>query len=361
LLQDEGRDVMSVPAGCQPLADEIDRLEQELQTARQGVADLDGDEKWREIQEIGRLSGVIEEKKRELQECIFRNVPGYETEVVVFDLAGATSLPYVGRIWSLPTRAVQRELEVATLQGTRVSFRTAGSIPGATIAISIHDASSSPSTGPLFRSGFLASLPPGAPADPAGLVEIGVPAPPSVAITQAMIDASLPAVPFQMPGADPPTTVTGLTVTLGSPGAGSATLAITATVTPGFPIIGNVPVSYTLTFGVAPSMNLGNTSEVCVVTAPTPGTLSSPVVSVLPILAPILLSAEPQLRQLVVRTIETIINTTILALAAGAVGLTALPSGVVVSMRRVGIGPAVMLLFPALGAYGGLLNKIRFP
>jgi len=351
---------MGIPAGCQTIADEIDGLEQELQTAQQGVADLTGAEKWQEIQEIGRLVGKIEEKKRDLQECIFRNVPGYETEVAVFDLAGDTTLPYVGRLWSLPRGAVQREVESATVQGRRVSFRTAGSIPEATIGISIHDGASSPSTGPLFRSGLLASLPPGAPADPAGLIEIGVPAPPAVPISQAMITASLPAPPFSVPGASHPTTVTGLTVTLGAPAVGTATLGVDATVTPGFPVIGDLPVSYTLTFAVAPSINMGATDEVCVVTAPTPGMLST-IAPAQPALSLVAASIEPELRENVVRTIQSAINTTILARTAAALGLTALPSGVVVSMRQVRITPAAVTLLPALGAYGGLLNKIRFP
>lgn len=351
---------MGVPAGCQPIVDEIDRMEAELETVRQGVGDLTDHEKWAAIQEIGRRVDEIEDKKKELQECIFRSVPGYQTQVVVFDLAGDTTLPYVGRIWSLPTGAVQREAEVATVQGGRISFRTAGSIPAATIGISIHDAASSPSTGPLFRSGFLASLPPGAPANPAGLIEIGVPAPPAVPVSQAMITASLPPVPFPVPGASRPTTVTGLTLTLGTPTAVTATLVATATVTPGFPVIGDLPVTYTLTFSIAPSMNMGATSEVCVVTAPTPGTLST-IAAAQPALSLVAASIEPELRENVVLTIQTVINTTILSRVAGAVGLTALPGGVIVSMRQVRITPAAITLFPALGAYGGLLNKIPFP
>jgi hypothetical protein len=351
---------MSVPAGCQPIADEIEQLEQRLQTAQQGVADLAGADKWREIQEIGRLAGEIEDKRRELEECIFRTVPGYETEVAVLDLAGDTTLPYVGRLWSLPTGAVQREVETGTVQGGRVSFRTAGSIPGAAIGISIHDEASSPSTGPLFRSGFLPSLPPGSPADPAGLIEIGVPAPPAVPISQATLTASLPAVPFPVPGASRPTTVTGLSVTLGVPATGTATLGVAATVTPGFPVIGDLPVTYTLTFAVTPSMNMGATSEVCVVIAPTPGTLST-IPPAQPALSLVAASIEPELRQNVVQTIQSAINAAITTRTAGALGLTALPSGVVLSMRQVRITPAAATLFPALGAYGGLLNKIRFP
>jgi hypothetical protein len=259
-------------------------------------------------------------------------------------------------MWELTPPTGQFATETRTVQGGRIQFIHGGSIPGRSIGISIHDAPNPTFTGPLFRSGPFASLPPGSPANPGGLIEIGIPAP--ATITSAALSAGLPP-PTSLP-VPAGVTVTSLTLTLGT---GAATLTVSGTATASLGILGAVslPFTYTLTFSIAPSFNMNDVTEICLVVPTGPGTLSTalggPFSLFLAALSPFI---EPGLTASVVAAVQGVLNTTIVATAASALGLAALPAGVVISMRRVVVTPTGIGFFPALGAYGGLLNKIPF-
>jgi hypothetical protein len=356
---------MTVPPECQPIADKIVDLEAEKRSLQEDLPGLTGGEKWSTLQDIAAINTKISDERRALDQCVLAHSPGYETEVVVFDLTGNSVPPYVGHLWQLAPPSPQTLRETRTVQGGRIAFVNGASFPGSSIGVSIHDNLGSIFPGALFRSGPLGALPPGSPTDPAGLIEIGVPATPPP-ILSATITAGLPALPMTVgvSGSFGMTslTIATLTITLGT---GSVTLAVGATTTLalGF-FLGSItfPFVYTLTFAIVPSLNMNDVTEICVVAPSGPGTLTTPLgglpALLLSVAAP---SIEPTIRASVVTTVQTALNAAIVTTAASVVGQATLPPGVVVSMRRVVVAPGGIVFFPSLGAYGGLLNKLPFP
>jgi hypothetical protein len=318
----------------------------------------------------------IMQQQRALEQCILRNAPGYETEVAILPASGATvSLPAEGQLWELRPPSGQREIESRTITfpGGRIKFVHAGSISGASIGVSIREPASSTSNGPLFRSGPLASLPPGSPADPAGLIEIGAAA--SVVVSSATLAAlPLPSVPFSPPGTPLPITITAIAPrTLGT---GTITIAVGGTAIVSQTLLNTIglgtivgpgvsmPVGfvYTPTFGLVPSANMNDVGEAIVVVASGPGTLVAATALgpgfdlVLNLIAPLV---EPVLRPFATNAIQGPLNAAIPPLAASALGLPSVPPGVVLSLRRIVITPSGVSFFPSMGAYG-LLHKINW-
>jgi hypothetical protein len=344
---------MPVPSQCQPIADQIEQLQGE----REDVTGLAGAEKWAALQNNARIAREIVKQRARLEQCVLAHAPGYETEVIIYDLAGSVATPAEGRMWSITPPSTAAVIESHPVQGGRISFVHVGAIAGKSIGISIHDAPNPTFTGPLFRSGPFASLPPGSPGDPAGLIEIGVP--PAVSIPLATLRAGLPTPGSIAVGSG--VTVTSILATLGT---GSATLAVGASMAISLRIFGTFTVSftYTVSFTLSPSFNMNDVSEVCLLTPTGPAALTIPAGGVLnAIIAGMAPIFEPALTRTVLSSVQTALNTTILATAAGALNVPALPAGVVLSLRRVVITPAGVALFAAVGAYGGLLNKITLP
>jgi hypothetical protein len=366
---------MPVPIQCQSYADEIARLTAEKESLQEGVSELAGSAKWQRLAGIRDLVQQIAQQQRALDQCVLQNAPGYETDVVILPAPGATvSLPAEGQLWELQPPSGQREIESRTTIGGRIKFVHAGSIRGASIGISIREPASSTSNGPLFRSGPLASLPPGSPADPAGLIEIG--AVPAVLVKSADLAAlPLPSVPFSPPGTPLPILITSITppavgtgeITVGA--GGVATVSSSLLNTLGFGNITDVGVSmpigfaYSLAFGLVPSANMNDVRQAIVVVPSRPGTLTtmttvSPVFDfVLNLIAPLV---EPVLRPFVTNAIQSALDAAVPPLAASALGLPFVPPGVVLSLRRIVIAPSGVSLFPSMGAYGGLLPKINW-
>lgn len=368
---------MPIPIQCQTYADEIARLTAEKESLQEGVSELTGSAKWQRLAAIRDLVEQITQQQRALKQCILQNAPGYETEVVILPAPGATvSLPAEGQLWELGPPSGQREIESRTIVGGRIKFVHAGSIRGASIGISIREPASSTSNGPLFRSGPLASLPPGSPADPAGLIEIGAAA--SVVVSSATLAAlPLPSVPFSPPHTPLPITITSITpptlstgeITLGVGGTATVSQTLLNTIGLGN-IIGPGPgasmtigFAYSLAFGLVPSANMNNVGEAILVVPSRPGTLTAmttvgPVFDfVLNLIAPLV---EPVLRPFATDAIQGALDAAVPPLAASALGLPSLPPGVVLSLRRIVITPSGVSFFPSMGAYGGLLPKINW-
>jgi hypothetical protein len=201
---------MPIPMQCQTYADEIADLTAEKLRLQEHLSDLTGPAKWQRLAEIRDLAERITQQRRALDQCVLQNGPGYETEVVILPAAGATvSLPAQGQVWELRPPTGQREIESWTMAGNRIKFVHAGSVGGAAVGISIREPASSTSSGPLFRSGPLARLPPGSPADPAGLIEIGAAA--AILVKSADLAAlPLPSVPFSPPNTPLPIVITSV-------------------------------------------------------------------------------------------------------------------------------------------------------
>src|SRR6266498_5322907 len=287
--KNEGGAGMPIPIQCQTYADEIARLTAEKKSLQEDVSELTGSAKWQRLAGIRDLVEQIAQQQRALEQCILQNAPGYETEVVILPAPGATvSLPAEGQLWELRPPSPQREIESRTIVGGRIKFVHAGSIRGASIGISIREPASSTSNGPLFRSGPLASLPPGSPADPAGLIEIGAAA--SVVVSSAEGAAlPLPSVPFSPPGAPLPIVITSITpptlgtgeITLGVGGTATVSQTLLNTIGLGN-IVGpssgasmTIGFAYTLAFGLVPSANMNDVGEAVLVVPSRPGTLTA--------------------------------------------------------------------------------------
>lgn len=352
---------MTVPVACQPIADQIDELRSAKKDLQDTLPGLAGQERWEVLSQIAQIEANIKKSQKALDQCVIANAPGYRTEVDVFDLSSSVVLPFTCRLWQLVPPTSQNLDETRQVQGGIVTFANGGSYAGTSIGVSVHDDPGSVFTGAMFRSGPLSSLPPGAPADPAGLIEIGVPTTPPL-VTAATITAGLPALPMTVPVAGP-FGVTSVTITSITPifGPGTITLTIGATTTA---ILGiTLPFAYTLTVSLAPSLNMNVVTEICVVTTPGgPGTLATPLGSFFSTMLGVIgIIIEPRIRAMVVATVQTALNAAILAAAATAIGQAALPPGVVLSMRRVVVTSGGIVLFPAFGAFGGLFDKIPIP
>jgi hypothetical protein len=345
--------VSSIPPACQPYADRVAELEDEIRGEQEGLAGLAGAEKWAALGRIAALRRQLTQTQRDLNACVLANAPGYQTDVVIYDLAGTIGLPAQGRIWRLSPPSFQQQVELRTVQGGRISFIQGPAIAGASIGISINEAPNPAFPGPLFRSGPLPSLPAGAPANPGGLIEIGTDTNgtsiSATAVNAAVAVAALPPLP-------PGITVATRTVTLG---AGSATLTAGGTVATTVPIIGTVtvPFTYTLTFNIVPSGNMNNLAEICIVSslgASLTTTFGGLIGFIFNILATTL---EPTVTASVVPAIQAAINAAIVSAAPAALGRPLRPGVDVVSMRRVRISPGptgAITFVPAIGAYGGI-------
>jgi hypothetical protein len=353
---------MTIPMPCQPIADEIEELEAKRADLQELLSETTGQAKWKLLQQIAAIKHQIAGKQEALDRCVLANAPGYRTEITVFDLAGSTVLPYHVQQWQLTPPSSQGVFESRDVVAGSVTFANGASFPTGSIGISVHDAPGSIFPGVLFRSGPMAALPPGSPGDPAGLIEIGVPAVPPVPL--ATIVAGFPALPMTTAISTSLGTlsvrIASLTLTLAP---GSATLTVGLIISVIFGPFGTtaLPFTYTLPFTIVPSSNMNDVTEICLVVPSGPDTVTAPPGPLDLVVGPILPLLAPRIRPVVVSTLQTSVNGSILSAAAGAVGLTTLPAGVVVSMRRVVIATGGIVFFPALGAYGGLLNKITLP
>ena len=87
-----------------------------------------------------------------------------------------------------------------------------------------------------------------------------------------------------------------------------------------------LPLTYTLPFTIVPSSNMNDVTEICLVVPSGPDTVTAPLGPLALVVGPILPLLAPQIRAVVVSTLQTSVNGSILSAAAGAVGLTTLPA-----------------------------------
>jgi hypothetical protein len=316
----------------------------------------------------------LAEKKAALAACVAQHPPGYQTQVIVRDFStGETTLsPPVRAVrWELaPASGLQHVLEMQAVQGQTISFWGTGAAgPGRSIGVSVHDAPNLLFPGPLFRSGALPALPPGAPGDPAGLIEIAIPRPPAP-IQVTTINSMLPGVGTVL------STTPVVTVAAPAPivslsadtddTPGNARLQLNGTVQPpGSPGgSGPIPFQFSVTVTLTPSADMNVPTKVCKVAAVSRPSLtttaSGPLATVFALVAqtlgPLLTDRVFDLLQ------DSVLNPAVLTAVAGAFGLPALPAGVVVSMRGIVIHSTEVRFFPALGAFGGLPSTLSpFP
>lgn len=249
-----------------------------------------------------------------------------------------------------------------------------GLLPSRDAALTM-DIGTAPEDGPIFRSGVFTTLPPGAPTDPNGFIDVALDD--MRTVTQATIDASLPAVPpaapFTITGTDGSSvTVTGLSALVGS---GSIAISAAGTAThPSLPA--PQPFSYTVSLSMVPETSVRDLTSTLVVWAPAPGTLtftsSGGIAADVQTAIFNLLAGwiEGTLRTALVGAVTAAVNTAAIGAAATALGVgtpagtpPVLPAGVILSFRRVVLGTIGGItgihVWAALGSFGSL--AARFP
>lgn len=317
------------------------------------------------------LAGQLQklaEKRAALDSCVAQHPRGYQTQVVVRDFSpGGASLflPVRAVLWELaPSTGMQRVLEIEAVQDQTISFwGTGAAASDRSIGLSVHEAPNLRFPGPLFRSGALPALPPGAP-DPAGLIEIGIPKPPPP-IQVATINSMLPPVGTVLSTAPivtvaPPAPTVRLTADADdSPG--SATLRLDGTLEMSAGPVGSatIPFQLTVTVRITPSADMNAATSVCRLAATAPASLTTTAPAPWgSLFAGLAQTLAPLLTDSVIGYLSKILNPAILTAVAGAFGLPALPAGVVVSMRSVAIDSTQVRFFLALGAFGGLFSRL---
>jgi hypothetical protein len=356
---------MTVPPECSALSQEVNQL---IEVTSDWPIEDSGLPKPGLVVQLHQLA----EKKAALDACLAQHPPGYQTQVVVHDFsAGGTTLsPPVRAVrWELaPASGLQHVLETQAVQDQTVLFWGTGAAgPGKSIGVSVHDAPNLLFAGPLFRSGARPALPPGAPGNPAGLIEIAIPTPPppiQVTTINAMlpeVDAVLSTTPFVVAVTAPAPTVSLSAGTDDTPG--TARLQLNGTVQ--LPASsGPIPFQFSATVTITPSADMNLPTKICKVAAASRPSLTTTAAE--PLASLFALAAQtlgPLLSDRVLNLLQdSVLNPTILAAVAGAFGLPALPDGVLVSMRGITIHSTEIKFLPVLGAFGGLPSTLsHFP
>jgi hypothetical protein len=354
---------MTVPPECSALNQEVNQL---MEVTSDWPIEDSGLPKPGLAVQLHQLA----EKKAALAACVAQHPRGYQTQVVVrdFSTGGTTLLKPVRAVrWELaPASGLQHVLEIQAVQDQTISFWGTGAAgPDRSIGVSVHDAPNLLFPGPLFRSGALPALPVGAPENPAGLIEIGIPNPPPP-IQVTTINSMLPAVGAVLSTtpvvtvAAPAPTVSLSADTDDTPG--TATLQLSGMVQlPAGPVgSGTIPFQFSVTFTLTSSADMNVPSRVCKVAATTSASLTTTAPE--PLASLFALVAQTLAAMLTGRAFDllqdSVLNPAILTAVAGAFGLSALPAGVVVSMRSIVIDSTEVRFFPALGAFGGLFSKL---
>jgi hypothetical protein len=245
-----------------------------------------------------------------------------------------------------------------------------GTLPNRDVALTM-DIATGPQDGPIFRSGVFPTLPATPPTDPNGFIDIVLDD--MRTVTQPTIDAALPASPFTVTRPDGSSvTMTTLTAMVGS-----GTLDISAVGTATHPSLpAPQPFSYTVSLSMAPETSVRDLSSSLIVWAPAAGSLAftsaGGVAAAVQTAILNLLSGwiEGDLRAAVVGAVNTAVNAAAITATAGALGVPAppgsppaLPSGVILSFRRVVVGTiggvTGIHVWAALGSFGSL--RAKFP
>jgi hypothetical protein len=245
-----------------------------------------------------------------------------------------------------------------------------GLLPNRDVALTM-DIAMGPQDGPIFRSGVFPTMPPTPPADPSGFIDIVLDD--MRTVTQATIDGGLPATPFTVTRPDGSSvTMTTLTATVGS-----GTLDVSAAGTATHPsLLAPQPFSYMVSLSIAPETSVRDLTSSLIVWAPAPGTLmftsaggvaANVQTAILNLLAGWI---EDALRPALVGAVNTTVNTAAITATASALGMgtpagspPALPTGVILSFRRLVLGTiggvTGIHVWAALGSFGSL--RAKFP
>jgi hypothetical protein len=339
---------------CQPIADAISNLSTQEQNARNALPALTGIDKWKKMQELGTLRQQIAEQQALLADCEKQHAADLATKVVITDLPGNSGPNRIARTWQL-TSDGQVVKQTVTVQDGVANLL--GILGGArqSFGITIEETDHPTVNGPDFRSGPLpVAVSPNSP-DPVARIEIVILD--SILITADAITQAAPALPISLsfPAAQVGTltfSITDLRILVGS-GTVSLFASGTASGAP-FPFPTTSPFTMSNTLHIAPAFSMAPSTvvEALAGTVPVlsmPGFVGSIVQDLLPLLSSSLVdrAVEPMM---------SLLNTRILKRVATVLGLPALPSGSVLSIRELVASDEGLTITPVLGAFGTVLS-----
>jgi len=342
---------------CQPIVDTISNLISQEKTARDELVALTGVNKWKKMQELGTLRQQIAEQQRLLADCEKQHAADLATKVVIIDLPGNSGPNRIARTWQLSSDGQTLKQTVTVQNGVA---NLLGILGGArqSFAITIEETDHPTVNGPDFRSGPL-PLPvsPNSP-DPIERIEIVILDP--ILITADAMTQAAPALPIslQFPAGPVGTltfSITDLRIVVAS---GTVSLSASGTATGAtFPFPTTSPFALNHTLHVAPSFTMAPSIviEALPGTAPVlsmPGLVGSIVQSLVQLLSSSLIDRA-------VQPMVSLLNTIIAKRVAIVLGLPALPSGSVLSVRELQANDEGLTITPALGAFGTLLSDFQ--
>ena len=344
---------------CQPIADAISNLSAQEQSARDALPALGGVDKWKKMQELGTLRQQLAEQQTLLADCEKQHAADLTTTIVISDLPGNSGPNRIARTWQLTSngQAVKQTVTVqdgvanllGILGGARQSF-----------GITIEETDHPSVNGPDFRSGPLpVAGSPDAP-DTAARIEIVILDP--IVITADVITRAAPALPISLsfpagPAGNLTFSITDLRIVVNS---GGVSLYASGTATgASFPFPTSSPFTFIDTLHLAPTFSMAPSTVVEALTGTIPvlsmpGLVGSIVQTLMPLLSASLIDRA-------VQPMMSLLNAEVTKRVAAVLGLSALPSGSVLSIRELAATEDGLTITPVLGAFGTVLSDFQPP
>jgi hypothetical protein len=344
-----------VPGACQSYQNDVAALEAQAQQLRADALAAVGPAAWTKLSQLGVTLLQLDRARAALQSCIDAHTGSLVCDLVLIDAGGGgTGDERQAALWDLSGDPVLLETAPVYEQ----SFAFSGAVPIGPVGVTVDGTDTATATGPDFRSGVIAALPPGSPR-----VEIVLG--PLVTVTADDIRrwfAQITPLPAQRADVSGVGTVVvdlqTIAATLVPPG---IRLTGVGTLTASFTAGGDVgsPLTATVTLGLVPS------------TAPDPLvpaelTLAAPphveLAGAAAAFGAVLNTALVGfLGPWILDLMRPVIRDEISAAAARALSLVGLPPGATLSIRRLSIDPTAVTFQPALGAVGTVLSTYQPP
>jgi hypothetical protein len=333
---------------CQSIADAVSALQNQEQAQLATIAGLTGTDKWNAMVVLGTIRQQISQQQASLDQCNQQNPADLTINVDVTDVPGTTGPDRIARVWKIAS-GQQTVQQTATIAEGSVTFPGVLGPSRQSFGVTIEGTDDPAVNGPDFRSGPLPPAPTPPADDPAGQVEIVVLSP--FDITPEVLAHAAPPLPIQgsLGGISFSVTTLQFTVANGAIGlaAGGNASGLGA----------NSTFTFQSTVQIAPSYSM-SPSEILEISPSTSPklTMSGQVGSILQALASTISNIvdTSALQQLGV-----ILNNVIANQVASGLGLSALPSGCVLSVRQLQADAAGLSVTPVLGAFGTVLSDFQ--
>jgi hypothetical protein len=321
---------------CQSLADAVDALTAQEAAQRQAIAGLSGVDKWKAMLELGTIRQQLGDQQKRLSACQKQLASDLAIEVAVLDLPGTSGARRVARVWQLSASG-QNVMQTVTLQDGVATFAAIPTNARQSFGITVEETDQSGINGPDFRFGPLPPVPPDSQTDPVGRIEIVILEP--VVIAFDALGAAVPPLPIPFSYSagllgSINLAVTGLAFEVANGLISVSAVGTVAGATISSPFAFSASFHIAPTFGMAPNGILEVSGAAA--TLSVPGLVGALINELQTFLSPRLLS-------MTLPALNTCLNKLAVDGVAAALGLNALPSGSVLSVRQVTIDAKVSL------------------